>query len=224
MLRAIREIAPSYVVGENVYGIVNWDGGLVFDEVQADLESEGYEVLPVILPAASVNAPHKRDRVWFIAYSNAPRCKNRNEQYRREQTHGGERKLSSCGHSVGIDSNASNTGIESMREREDKLYESEFSSNSENFGLQRSEQTNGEKGKKPNDEQFNGCSRKRIDAWEQFPTQSPICGRDDGLSSRLDGITFSKWRNESIKAYGNAIVPQVAFELFRVIEKLNKTL
>jgi DNA (cytosine-5)-methyltransferase 1 len=35
----------------------------------------------------------------------------------------------------------------------------------------------------------------------------------------LDGITFSKWKNESLKAYGNAIVPQVAFEIFKAIQK-----
>ena len=55
--------------------------------------------------------------------------------------------------------------------------------------------------------------------WENFPTKSPICRRDDGFSSRLDGITFPKWRNESIKAYGNAIVPQVALEIFKAIQE-----
>ena len=55
--------------------------------------------------------------------------------------------------------------------------------------------------------------------WELFPTQSPVCGRDDGLSDRLVGIAFPKWRTESIKAYGNAIVPQVAYEIFKAINK-----
>lgn len=54
--------------------------------------------------------------------------------------------------------------------------------------------------------------------WEKFPTQSPICSGDDGLSCRLDGITFSKWRQESVKSYGNAIVPQVSYEIFKAIE------
>ena len=67
MLRAIREIQPRWVIGENVHGLVNWNGGMVFEEVQVDLENEGYEVQPYILPAASVNAPHRRDRVWFVA-------------------------------------------------------------------------------------------------------------------------------------------------------------
>ena len=42
---------------------------------------------------------------------------------------------------------------------------------------------------------------------------------DDGLSERLDGISIFKWRNESIKAYGNAIVPQVAYQIFRAINE-----
>ena len=69
MLRAIREIQPRWVVGENVFGLVNWNDGLVFHEVQTDLEAEGYEVFPYVLPAVSVNAPHRRDRIWFVAYN-----------------------------------------------------------------------------------------------------------------------------------------------------------
>jgi DNA (cytosine-5)-methyltransferase 1 len=65
--------------------------------------------------------------------------------------------------------------------------------------------------------QFNKTSKAKN--WQIFPTESPICGGDDGLPTELDGITFSKWRNESIMAYGNAIVPQVVFEIFKAIQK-----
>jgi DNA (cytosine-5)-methyltransferase 1 len=78
MLRAIREIKPRFVVGENVRGLVNWNGGMVFDEVQADLEAEGYEVTPYILPACAVNAPHRRDRVWFVAVNTKCNTSGRN--------------------------------------------------------------------------------------------------------------------------------------------------
>jgi DNA (cytosine-5)-methyltransferase 1 len=55
--------------------------------------------------------------------------------------------------------------------------------------------------------------------WHDFPTTEPtIRTGNDGLSAQLDGITFPKWRNESIKAAGNAIVPQVAYQIFRAIE------
>jgi DNA (cytosine-5)-methyltransferase 1 len=60
--------------------------------------------------------------------------------------------------------------------------------------------------------------------WDTFPSESPICGTDDGLPRELDGITFSKWRNQSIKGYGNAIVPQVALELFKVIQEIDNQL
>lgn len=57
MLRIIREVQPVIVVGENVNGLVNWNEGLVFNEVQTDLENQGFKVTPVILPACSINAP-----------------------------------------------------------------------------------------------------------------------------------------------------------------------
>ena len=63
MLRVIREARPAWIIGENVAGIVN----LALDTVCADLEAEGYEVEPVIIPACAVDAPHRRDRVWIIA-------------------------------------------------------------------------------------------------------------------------------------------------------------
>lgn len=59
------------------------------------------------------------------------------------------------------------------------------------------------------------------DRWKDFPTQSPVCGRNDGLPFHVDDLTipFTKWRTESIKAYGNAWVPQVAYEIFRAIQQ-----
>lgn len=54
--------------------------------------------------------------------------------------------------------------------------------------------------------------------WDNFPTQSPVCERNDELSRRLSGITFSKWRTESITAFGNAIVPLQILPLLHFIE------
>ena len=55
--------------------------------------------------------------------------------------------------------------------------------------------------------------------WERFPTQSPICRGDDGFPFGVDDMSISipQWRKESIKAYGNAWVPQVAYEIFKAI-------
>lgn len=58
--------------------------------------------------------------------------------------------------------------------------------------------------------------------WAEFPTVSPIHAGNDGIPIRMDGITipFAKWRTESLKAYGNAIVPQVMYEIFQAIEQV----
>ncbi|MDK2920132.1 MAG: (cytosine-5)-methyltransferase 1 [Candidatus Petromonas sp.] len=65
MFRVIKALRPRWVLGENVAGIVN----LALDTVLSDLESEGYETATFIIPACAVNAPHRRDRVWVVAYA-----------------------------------------------------------------------------------------------------------------------------------------------------------
>ena len=67
MFRIIKIFKPRYVIGENVRGIVNIENGMVFETVCSNLEDEGYEVQPFLIPAASVGAPHRRERIWFIA-------------------------------------------------------------------------------------------------------------------------------------------------------------
>jgi DNA (cytosine-5)-methyltransferase 1 len=190
MLRAIREISPSFVVGENVRGLTNWNGGLVFEEVCAELENLGYQVAPVIIPACGVGAPHRRERIWFVAYVNGPeqrnnaRANNREaEKVWRQNKSNVSRELSSDGIAIYAKSKRFQ---ESSKRREMERIRSKFT------------------GKRTN--------------WNQFPTQSPVCSGNDGISGELDGITFPKWRNESIKAYGNAIVPQVAYQIFKALE------
>jgi DNA (cytosine-5)-methyltransferase 1 len=191
MLRAIREIQPTWIVGENVRGLTNWNGGLVFDEVQADLEAQGYEVTPFLLPAASVNAPHRRDRIWFVAYS---------ESARTRKNFGGIWGLSDR-YCKGVQNATDSNCIGQIGERE---------------------QGSIDKKRKGRKKRFGELGNNEFSRWEKFPTVSPICNGDDGLSDRLDSITFSKWRNESIKAGGNAVVPQVVYQIFKSMEKYNE--
>jgi len=67
MFRIIKALQPRIVVGENVRGIVNIQDGMVFETVCTNLEDEGYEVQAFNIPAAGVGAPHRRERIWFIA-------------------------------------------------------------------------------------------------------------------------------------------------------------
>jgi len=199
MLRVIREIQPRWVVGENVFGIVNWDGGLVFHEVQADLEAEGYEVQSYVLPAAAVNAPHKRDRVWFVAFNS-------------NNTRG------SAG--LGQVSEADGEIPERNKSAEFGNASSRDAANADNImrSMGNNTEPNRRHRQKIRIESFGSPT-----SWAKFPTVSPICDRNDGLSDRLAGIAFSKWRNESIKAMGNAIVPQVALQIFKTIESYEKS-
>lgn len=65
MLRIIKECRPRWIVGENAPGIIN----MALDDVCADLESEGYEVRPIVFPSHALGAWHRRDRIWIIAHT-----------------------------------------------------------------------------------------------------------------------------------------------------------
>ena len=198
MLRVIREVQPLWIVGENVLGLVNWSGGLVFEEVQADLEAKGYEVQAYVLPAAAVNAPHRRDRVWFVAYRNS------NGQHERN----------------GFDEINASEGRQYAQRDTNESHEHGDAADTGSIRQECWEKRECSKGwTQSYDKQFEGYGKFYRTNFEMFPTQSPICSRNDGIPDRLDSITFSKWRNESIKAAGNAVVPQVVFEIFKAIEK-----
>ena len=231
MLRAIQEIKPTYVIAENVFGITNIDGGMVFEQVCLDLETEGYEVQPFIIPAAAKNAPHRRDRCWFVAQNTMfSRCLHgENEQegadiwkQRNTCTRGADGIHLQKGDAT--DSNLSRC----KRQREQSITKREIRTgsnggkrnafNSECIGRIEIRDDNGQSQEAQQtqcrEKQFGGANSTQ-NQWRYFPTQSPICSGDDGLPRQLDGITFPKWRAESIKGYGNAIVPQVAYEIFK---------
>jgi len=202
MLRAIREVAPRFVVGENVRGLLNWNGGVVLDEIYADLEAEGYEVGTFVLPAVGVNAPHRRERVWIVAHANSEEREWRSgageqEWQEREQRRDGVQRTATRLGEVGNAPHANGYGLEGGLSSD----------------LDKQPSNTGEY-----DAQYlrEGAGSQGI-PFEEFPTQSPICGGDDGLPRELDNIAFPKWKRESIKAYGNAIVPQVALQIFKVI-------
>jgi DNA (cytosine-5)-methyltransferase 1 len=190
MLRVVREIRPSFIVGENVYGLITWNKGLVFEEVHTDLEAEGYEVQSFILPAAGVNAPHKRDRIWFVAHSISKHFPISIQQWRQGKA------------------DNSNT---------DWQGNTRTITDSKDNGCQRQNGSSNRQERRVVSEGFVKrresvrCGETIIGCWEDFPTQSPVRRRDDGIPNRVDRI----------KSLGNAIVPQVALEIFKAIEAVN---
>jgi DNA (cytosine-5)-methyltransferase 1 len=267
MLDTIKSVRPRWVVGENVLGLVNWSDGLVFHEVQTDLEAAGYEVWPYVLPAASVGAPHRRDRVWFVAH--AKLCSNRlpttrrvdmertilegrewcqkadgfnidnkdaadtngdgfNQRNSKHEKQSGQRGVNALGHTNESNDNGNaadpeQPGFQGQHREwegcsEHRVDEGVFIGSENKLNASDTMRTRGRKNNREGESKFFDENGK-IGAWDIFPTQSPICGRDDGIPDRLDGITFPKWRNESIKAYGNAVCPQVVHQIFKAIEQ-----
>jgi len=116
MLRIIRESKPTYVVGENVFGLVNMEDGATLEKIYTDLESEGYEVESFIIPACAVQAWHRRDRIWICAYkrgnvknSNGFRC---NGGERKSESGKGEQWQPSAGDIQRISTHANEEGLE----------------------------------------------------------------------------------------------------------------
>jgi DNA (cytosine-5)-methyltransferase 1 len=283
MLRVISEVRPRWVVGENVRGLISWNGGMVFDEVQADLEAIGFEVLPFLLPACAVGAVHRRDRIWFIAHAG---CINKGREEKPKWASGNiaghssefnpggtkdatESRIIADAHSNGQherhsinEINSSERGINAQCDIDSSFVDGVIA-NAKRDGLEHGDKAGNIRGAKTeafgkrsepanvsqangNDDGYvtdsnsgrlerankegrnseyakreNGIIEQRFTRtnWKEFPTKSPICDGNDGIPDRLDGITFPKWRKESIKGGGNAICPQVAFQIFKAIEQ-----
>ena len=247
MLRAIREIKPTWVIGENVGGIITMvqpgkkielgcstslfgedykdeeiHQQFVVETVCTDLEREGYSVQPILVPACAVGAPHRRDRVWFIANRTdagveAVQCSRKDrvstagaitntesqqsERYRPEQSTNGSTEQRELGRS---DCTASS------KRSDTDTYSNGLQTRNDIATQER--EIKGKGGIKP---------LHSIKDWRMFPTQSPVCRGNDGLPFDVDdlAISFAQWRKESVKAYGNAIVPQVAYEIFKAIQE-----
>lgn len=219
MLRIIDEIRPTWVVGENVAGILSMvqpgvslevamQTGLakenqeiiteheyVVETICKDIERIGYSIQPFIIPACSTGALHRRNRVWFIAHSGRTiqweKISTGQENNYKNRAKGWTRSATTGRRRTIADTNC--TGLEGSS----------------------GEIIQPEKNGQP-------AWTDPIPAWQNWPTQSPVCRRDDGVSRSLVDISFSKWRKESIHAFGNAIVPQVAYQLFSAIELVNE--
>lgn len=188
MLRIIREVKPRWVIGENVPGIIN----LALDEVLASLENEGYKTETFIIPACSVGAWHRRDRVWIIAYTNHSNEVRRSKENERESKKEWLQEWHKIQQPIFSD-NVPNPNSERLQEQ----YEIGNSS-------EESERIN--KGGEPV-----GVHAKS--GWKQWKVEPGVGRVANGIPHRVDRI----------KALGNAIVPQVAYEIFKAIVEIQKS-
>ena len=228
MLRAIREIRPTWVIGENVAGILTMvqpgeetemgsqtslfgeDNGkrvllrqeYVVETICKDLEREGYSVQPMLIPACAVGAPHRRDRVWFVArLTSNSQCPGSGQIHEEVQP---EKPDGDC-----VDCHCSQRNVT-------------YSNSKRLEELKHQQRSMGEKNKRKQTRRINDDYLQSN--WANFPTQSPVCRGNDGLPFDVGDLTipFTKWRQESVKGYGNAIVPQVILDIFKAIEEVEQ--
>lgn len=315
MLRAIEEIRPAWVVGENVAGITTMveagnvsemgceasifpEGDDIYryehvstftvERICRDLERIGYSVQPVLIPAAAVGAPHRRDRIFFLAHADTDCSNDVRGTGENEETCGAERiqkrdEVRIAGEPGDVRPEIFGAVEDTLRdgrrfgqseiERSNGKFRNTCPGDSERLcgeervdssyaycrrgneihqhiqsGISDGAESFSNGGKRASSDPFrerlatamqSGCygSQEWHDEgrpagmysddawikgtwWDNFPTVSPVHTRDDGISKIMDGtpLRFNKWRNESIKAYGNAIVPQVMYRIFQAIE------
>lgn len=191
--------------------------------IVSDLYEAGYMLPetqdggPIILcvPACAVNAPHRRDRVWIVAHAKEDPCNN-------EPRNGGHRPQEiPCG---GFDEHFFTSNPDKSTARTPGAGGGFKGERRENDNEQRCEGRMRECIRQEAERHAGPCGAwPDWRAWENFPTKPPVCGGNDGLPRKLDAIAFPKWREFAIGAYGNAIVPQIAYQIFKAINDYEKT-
>ena len=178
MFRVIKEARPDFVLAENVAGLIN----MALDDVLSQLEGEGYSTGTVVLPACSLNAPHRRDRVWILAHADSIRCEHpleRQDSLRQS-----------------ISGNKQTTG----RPQQDVAHANKSRLEGWSQTLRQKEGRNSDTGHTGENSSCDG----RDNQWSVEPNVGRVA---HGIPSRT----------HRLKALGNAIVPQVAYEILKRI-------
>ncbi len=235
LLRVIKEFRPTWVLGENVAGFVNME----LDSAAADLASEGYEVQPVVIPACAVNAPHRRDRVWIIAHTEHPGFdatkKSEGSAKRNDlnapRSYAVEQLAGRTGKSVSSDASCqgnhalSKSGVLTEHCDDRILVADAHGGRSEEQQLP--SEGNQQCDQPTPDAQGAGLQGCNNGSWQEqfwrgypfehwrnsnwFEAATGLCGMGNGLPART----------HRIKALGNAIVPQVAYEILKKIKTIS---
>jgi len=198
MFDIIKQTKPRWVIAENVRGIVTTQDGLAFNIVHSDLESEGYEVQAFNIPAIGKGAWHRRERIWFIANSNAGLGSRTTDEIQTGWN------TAANGSKITSNSNSRLRGrwgtIGSSGDQQDRelpVTQEKSECETQDF---RSKTL--------------GCDVVPGETENWWQTQSKLCGVPNGISYELD-----KDRARRIKALGNAIVPQIIETIGKAIIK-----
>ena len=200
MLRVIREIRPAWVIGENVPGIIH----LALDTVLSDLEGEGYEVQPFVIPACGVDAPHRRERVCILAHADRQQLGKHgaqgpdSEDAGSEKDHRGGIPRSDRG-KRGSDQPTADRVADGLQ---GSVHEADADSESQRL-----------EGLRPGQMDRGGISASADralgshPAWSDWPPEPGVDRVVHGVPDRVDRV----------RALGNAVVPQQFYLFFKLI-------
>ena len=246
MLRVISELRPTWVVGENVAGIVN----MALDQVYSDLENEGYSVQAFIIPACSVDAPHRRDRCAIVGRKtdvpnpNKVRCDLRGSERERVRGDAPRHEADTGGKNV---EDADGNGCGRPRDLcELRCVQKEVGKGEANFPCKPSQvpgtmahADHGSRlvrrdGEFPTVEETaasgadHGGRAAEYVTGEWRTTQSGLGGMVDGLPCWLDEPAIPRIatgipdRANRLKCLGNAVVPQQFYPVFQAIADIER--
>ena len=205
MLRVIKELRPSWVVGENVVGIID----LALDTVLSDLEAIGYSVQAFIIPACGLDAPHRRYRVFIVAYANGDGREG--ARYAPEEGHDDNSILPLVTEGSPI-SDSDEIRRDLRRSERKGIHRGEPPRDEANPGGENVADTESPELKGERRTAWGGRAKPgRIGWW----TPEPDVGRVAyGISDWVDRL----------KCLGNAVVPQQAYPIFRAIYEIEETI
>ena len=229
ILRIVASKRPAWCVFENVYGHLT----LGLDQVLLDLEAEGYATRPFIVPACSVDAPHRRDRVWIIAKKVRPdtdsKRPHRAQEYKHgeaEPTDGQERDFGSVCEVLADSGSAAKRSAGDVADTYNTRQSSSQGSGKDNrnksgnnFGWSGQDvaDTDGQRGRLRNTQRKDAedagqspqHSRDNSTRMEGWLTEPPVGRVAHGIPKRVDRL----------KGLGNAIVPQIAQRIGETIKR-----
>ena len=218
MLRLIKHIKPEYILAENVPGLLTIEHGEVFADIITSLEDEDYEVQVCIVPASAVGAPHRRDRVWIAchAVSNTERSSHGGEIGERI----GRREVKDSSQRDKVGNNIADTDCHVAISAGDGLHTSEQGElrghKYETSARQEDATETGRPGllvRRQYAPDTNGRGGEWSENWYSVSLRTCVRTLDDGLPR---GLPRPKgWRVNALKAVGNSIVPQVAYEILK---------
>ena len=210
MLRVIKESKPRWVIGENVFGFIN----MALDDVQADLEREHYEVRKFVLPAVAVDAKHRRDRIFLVAYSNSPAVWNIPERQAqgRDNIQAGRKAITP--HDGPSQSMANTNSPRELQQKGDQQKSWGWSGNSSQDvansygeGLEIGQGFREHAQSELSTFERSGCEDRAV--WSAEPCVGRVA---DGVPNRVDRI----------KGLGNAVVPQLIQAIGELVIEADK--